>query len=692
LEGVCFRRCFWLAAVLAAWLPCSAFAAPKTHVRLLLSAESARAGDTIWAGLEMDMPPTWHTYWRNGGDAGEPTKIDWDLPPGVSAGEINWPIPSKLSEPAGDTPLVTYVYTNKVVLLTSIVLAKDLHPGPLELKAAAHWMECSDICVFASNSVTATLTIAEEAKPSADATLLEQWRQKVPPRASAGEAGASWDSLRSESNSRPLIIEWKTNAAPADFYPYANTNFDVEGTTRTLPGSADVVRLEKIVKTNETKWPDHVAGILVGKLDSDEPVGVEVDLAIKSPAAMIPPVAPGSLATILLLAFLGGLILNIMPCVLPIIALKILGFVNQSAEIPGRVRNLGLVYGLGVMVSFLILAGLAIGVQHAGGIANWGDAFRHPGFQVALTVLMTLIALNLFGVFEITLSSRAVGAASGLASRHGASGAFFNGVLATVLATPCTAPFLGAALAFAFTQSAVVTLVVFAAAGAGFAFPFVLLCAEPRWLGLLPKPGAWMEKFKVAMGFPMLATAVWLMWLSAKEADEVLWLGLALVILALAAWIWGEFVQRGTRRKGLAAVICVALIAADFGLLVETKPAKDAIVWKLWSPQAVEDAQRAGHPVLVDFTAKSCLTCQVNKRTSLEIARTRAKLRQIGAVTLVGDFTRDDPAIAGELQQFNRGGVPLVLVYSKDPSKPPQTLPVILTPAIVLGALDEAAQ
>jgi thiol:disulfide interchange protein DsbD len=190
----------------------------------------------------------------------------------------------------------------------------------------------------------------------------------------------------------------------------------------------------------------------------------------------------------------------------------------------------------------------------------------------------------------------------------------------------------------------------------------------------------------------MLATAVWLMWLSAKEADEVLWLGLALVILALAAWIWGEFVQRGTRRKGLAAVICVALIAADFGLLVETKPAKDAIVWKLWSPQAVEDAQRAGHPVLVDFTAKSCLTCQVNKRTSLEIARTRAKLRQIGAVTLVGDFTRDDPAIAGELQQFNRGGVPLVLVYSKDPSKPPQTLPVILTPAIVLGALDEAAQ
>jgi thiol:disulfide interchange protein DsbD len=640
----------------------------------------------------MDMPPTWHTYWRNGGDAGEPTKIDWDLPPGVSAGEINWPIPAKLSEPAGDTPIVTYVYTNKVVLLIPIALAKDLHPGPLELKAAAHWMECSDICVFASNSAAARLTIADETKPSADAAVLKQWRQRVPIRASAGEASASWEGLRFESNSRPVVIEWKTSAARADFYPYANSNFDVGGTTMTLQGSAAIARLEKIVKTNKTEWPGRLAGILVGRLDSSEPAAVEVDLAIQAPAAMIPPAAPGSVAAILLLAFVGGLILNVMPCVLPIIALKILGFVKQSAETPGRVRNLGIVYGLGVMASFLILAGLAIGVQHAGGIANWGDAFRHPRFQVGLTVLMTLIALNLFGVFEVTLSSRAAGAASGLASRQGASGAFFNGVLATVLATPCTAPFLGAALAFAFTQSALVTAVVFAAAGAGFAFPFVVLCAEPRWLKLLPKPGAWMERFKVAMGFPMLATAVWLMWLSANGADEVLWLGLFLVILALAAWMWGEFVQRGARRKGLAALICAALVAADFGLLVETKPSSDAIVWNVWSPQAVEEAQRAGHPVLVDFTAKSCLTCQVNKRTSLEIARTRAKLKQIGAVALAGDFTREDPAIARELQRFNRGGVPLVLVYSKDPSRPPERLPVVLTPAIVLGALDQAAQ
>jgi thiol:disulfide interchange protein DsbD len=681
----------WLAAIVAMALPCSAFGPPKTQIRLLLSADAARPGDTIWAGLEMDMPAPWHTYWRNGGDAGDPTKIDWQLPPGVSAGEINWPVPAKSSEAAGDTPIVTYIYTNKVILLTAITLAKDLHPGPVELKAAAHWMECSDICVMASGDASATLAIADQPKPSADASLLEEWRRKIPGRASPGEASASWGNLLSQSNSRPVIIEWKTNAAPADFYPYANTNFDTQNTTTTLSSGPDVVRLQKTISTNTTKWPDHLAGILVGKLDSSTPVAVEVDLPINSPSAKTPSVAPGSLLTILFFAFLGGLILNIMPCVLPIIALKVLGFVKQSAEAPGRVRTLGAIYGLGVIVSFLVLAGLAIGVQHAGGIANWGDAFRNPKFQFALTILMTLIALNLFGVFEITLSSRAAGAASDLASRQGASGAFFNGVLATVLATPCTAPFLGAALAFAFTQSASVIVAVFAAAGVGFAFPFVLLCVQPRWLKLLPKPGAWMEKFKIAMGFPMLATAVWLMWLSAT-GDEILWLALFLVVLAMVAWIWGEFVQRGAQRKGLAAVICLVILAADFGLRLETAPDQSAIQWQPWTPQAVEQAQRDGHPALVDFTAKSCLTCQVNKRTSLEITRTRAKLKQMGAVAFVGDFTREDPGIAAELQQYNRGGVPLVLVYSKEVSKPPEVLPVILTPSIVLDALARAAQ
>ena len=351
---------------------------------------------------------------------------------------------------------------------------------------------------------------------------------------------------------------------------------------------------------------------------------------------------------------------------------------------------MGFIYGFGVLVSFLVLAGLAIGAQRAGGVANWGDSFRIPQVQMALTILVTLISLNLFGVFEVTLSARATGAAGELASRSGYSGAFFNGVLATMLATPCTAPFLGAALAFAFSQPPHIIILVFVAVGVGFAFPFVLLCFQPRWLKLLPKPGVWMERFKTALGFPMLGTAVWLMWLSANGGNDVLWLGLFLVVLALAAWIWGEFVQRALRGKAVAAVLSLALVGADAGLLLQSRPDKEGIPWQAWSPQAVEAAQREGHPVLVDFTAKSCLTCQVNKWSSLEIPRTRNKLAEIGAVALVGDYTREDPAISAELARYHRDGVPLVLVYSKDLSKAPEVLPVILTPATVADALDKA--
>jgi thiol:disulfide interchange protein DsbD len=691
MSPFCPNRLQWIFPLLALALAGPAAAAPKTHVRLLLSADSAPAGKTIWAGLKMEMPASWHVYWRNGGDAGEPVRIKWTLPEGISAGPINWPLPRKEVDQAGDSALVTYVYSDQVVLLTPIRLAAGLRPGPVTLRAAVHWQECSDICVLAEADVQAGLTVADESKPSADAALIELWRKKVPPPAAPDAATAFWESSRFQSNSRPVVIEWKTGAAPADFYPDADTNFSMDGMTETLK-SGGGVRLRKIITKNGAGWPDHISGVLVGKPDSPQPAVVEAVLAIQPPPAAknAAPIAIGALVTMLCFAFLGGLVLNVMPCVLPVIALKILGFVKQSAQAPGRVRDLGLIYGMGVLVSFLILAGLAIGVQRAGGLANWGDAIRNPRLQVALTVLVTLVALNLFGVFEVTLSSHAAGAASELASRQGFSGAFFNGMLATVLSTPCTAPFLGAALAFAFTQPASIIILAFLAAGAGFAFPFVALCAQPRWMGLLPKPGAWMERFKVAMGFPMLATAVWLMWLSAGDESEVLWLGLFLVVLALAAWMWGQFVQRSTRRKGLAAAICLLLLALDYAFVLRGH--KSEILWQAWSPEAVLQAQRAGHPVLVDFTAKSCLTCQLNKASSLEIDRTRVKLKELDAVALVGDYTRENPAIGRELRRYDRAGVPLVLVYSKDASQPPAILPTVLTPSIVLDALEKAGR
>ena len=687
----------------------AALADGKTQIHLLLSADTARPGDTIWAGLQMDMPPGWHTYWRNGGDAGQATEIKWTLPAGITAGDIQWPVPVKETDGTGTDALITYVYTNKVVLLVPLTLDKSLRPGPLTLTASAKWMECADICVFGGGDATASLTIGDDTRESFDNGTIEDWRRRLPQPDAASLASASWEIAATAEKTRALIIDWKTNAAPADFYPYVNTNFDVQGATGTVPTQPGTIRLRKIIKKGEGDWPKQIDGILVGKTDSSARFGMEEHLAIQATAAV--PAATetataaetqtGSLTVMLCLAFVGGLILNVMPCVLPVIALKVLGFVNQSKEEPRHVRALGAVYGVGVLVSFFVLALLAIGAQRAGGVANWGDLFRHSQFQIILTALMTLIALNLFGVFEITLSGRALGAASELSGKAGYAGAFFNGVLATLLATPCTAPFLGVALAFAFTQPPLVTILVFLAAGLGLAFPFVIICWNPALLKVLPKPGAWMEKFKNAMGFPMLATAVWLMWVSSSKEDDTLWIGLFLVVLSLAAWVWGQFVQRGSTGRWFAMAFCLLLLGADYEVILEgelqwRKPPESrttGIDWQTWSPEAVEAAQRAGHPVFVDFTAKSCLTCKLNLASAIEIDRTRAKLKEIGAVALKADDTLDDPAIARELLRYHRAGVPLVLVYSKHVGEKPQVLPTFpLTPGDVLAALDKAAK
>jgi thiol:disulfide interchange protein DsbD len=411
------------------------------------------------------------------------------------------------------------------------------------------------------------------------------------------------------------------------------------------------------------------------------------------------------------LAFIGGLILNVMPCILPVIALKILGFVQQSKEAPARVRRLGVMYAFGVLVSFLVLAGAVIGVQQAGGGASWGMQMQNPFFRLALLGIVTLVALNLFGVFEVTLAGGAMGAAAGLAAKEGGAGAFFNGVLATALATPCTAPFLTVALGFAFTQSPVVIVLMFAATAFGLALPYVLLSWHPAWLRFLPKPGAWMQQFKVAMGFPMLATAVWLFDLCAPTYGDggVLWLGLLLAVLALAAWVWGEFVQHGTKRRGLAGGVAVALVVFGYAYILEGQlnwrhPAAASaasgvvqnrpggIAWQPWSVETVNQLRAEGRPVLVDFTARWCLTCKANEKFALDVPSVRAKLKDTGAVALRADYTNPDPRITAELKRHDRAGVPLVLVFPKEAGRPAIVLPATLTPDIVLDALAEAAK
>jgi thiol:disulfide interchange protein len=690
-------------------------AAPESHTKvdLLLPVETARAGDTVLAGVRLRMDPKWHTYWRSPGDAGGATEIEWQLPSGVTAGDIQWPAPERYNAEG----LTTFVYHDEVVLLVPLKLDSSLAPGPIELKAKVSWLECEELCLPGKTDVSATLNIGDASKPSAQVALLDAAQKLIP--ATTGPAGlmADWESPAVEQK-RFLLFEWPSNGATdPDFFPYASDDYEVSFTPEKLPVdvSRNAFRLE--VKSTSGKWPAAIRGVIVQTLNGTRQA-FEVALTpgatqTKSRGAtgVTTPTAeqPTSAAKFLVFALLGGLILNLMPCVLPILSLKVLHIVNQRGAPASHARKHALVYLLGVLVSFWVLAGLVM----AGRLASWGEQFQDPRFVVVMTVLMTLVGLNLFGVFEVILPGAAASKASELTAKEGVSGSFFTGALSVVLGASCVAPLLAGAIGWAITQTPFVIFVAFSLIGVGLALPFVLLSFFPALQIMLPKPGAWMEKFKIAMGFPMLATAAWLL---SQTADHFgsrgpLWVGLFLVLLGLAAWIFGEFHQRGRRARGTSLLIALVILGGGYVWALEREldwrnPPTDApgaatsnhnssangIAWQPWSSDAVAKARAEGRPVLVDFTANWCLTCQLNKKTSLEIDSVRKKLKEINAVALLGDYTRKNPDITEELKRFKQAGVPLVLVYPKDATKPPQILPTLLTPEIVLNALDEAAR
>jgi thiol:disulfide interchange protein DsbD len=721
-NGFLALACFCLLG----WFTPTAGAA-ATKVDLLLDKDAAKPGDTVLAGVRLTMAPRWHTYWRNGGDVGFPTKIAWELPPGVTAGEIQWPVPGKYFA----NSLTSYEYARETVLLVPLKLAPSAPSGSHELTAKVSWLECETggSCVPAKSTVTVKLQVATEAKRSTSAAQFTEWQKLIPTQKPDLIATARWESPAGTNDSRPLLIEWSASTLKPDFFPYAGEGFEVAGPTEVVSNAGGKVALRKQVKKSEGDWPKQLLGLLVERADEPHAIGYEVNLVLRdgTPAAApavvgkqtavpspAPPATQGevtSFAHALLLAFLGGLILNIMPCVLPVIALKIFGFVNQAKESPARVRMLGMVYCLGVLASFVVLAGVVIGVQQAGKSASWGMQFQNPVFLVSMTTLVTLVALNLFGLFEVSLGSGPMTSASELAGKEGPTGAFFNGVLATALATPCTAPLLAPALGFAFAQPPLPILLLFLAIGAGLALPYLLLTFQPAWLKFLPKPGNWMVHFKHAMGFPMLATAIWLLWVSTRVfgRDGALWLGLFLVVLSLAVWVWGEFVQRGGERRGLAMGLSLLLAGGAYGYALEgqlhwrnpAKPAEagaiaksspEGIDWQPWSLEAVTKARAEGRVVLVDFTADWCFTCKANLKSSLEIPATQKRLKELNAVALLADNTLESPAIVSELKKFGRAGVPMVLVYPRDPKAEPMLLPTLLTPSIVSEALDKAAK
>jgi len=704
-----------LTAALVAVAATNAFAA-NTQARLVLAQETAKPGDTVLAGIHLHMNPGWHTYWKNSGQSGLPTEIDWQLPAGVTAEAVQWPVPKKVPE----KELTTYVHEDDAVLLVPLKLSKDLPLGALQLKAKVDWLECKTECIKEQGMVERTITLGSESKASKDAPLLEKWRAKLPKPADSVSPVAWWSQTAS-GNSRSLVIEWTGSGtvSAADFYPESAENFEVDPATEKLSAAQGKVRLRAMVKKSSGDWPKKVAGLLIEQSGNEQRAyAAELSVAESGPSIVSQPglatatTSDGNtppLWRMFLYALLGGLLLNVMPCVLPVIALKILGFVSEAKNEPARVRKLGLIYTAGVLSSFLVLALIVVALQTAGKGAGWGFQFGNPYFLVAMTTLVTLIALNLFGVFEITLGSGTLTAANTLASKQGAAGAFFNGLLATVLATSCSAPFLGAAIGFAFALSKpAITVLILLTVGAGLALPYLLLSYQPAWLRLLPKPGPWMDRFKVAMGFPMVAVAAWLCSvLAASYGDRAWWMVMFLVFVAVAAWIYGEFVQRVRKHPLVAGLFAVGLLMIGYFYALENKlawrqPITDTagepggskvaprgLAWQPWSPEAVAEARAAGRPVVVDFTAKWCPTCNTIVKPTFENAAVQRKLKEINAVPLLADYTRFPENITAELKRFKRAAVPLVLVYPRNPEQPPMVFDLI-TPNSILDALTRA--
>jgi len=430
-----------------------------------------------------------------------------------------------------------------------------------------------------------------------------------------------------------------------------------------------------------------------GQIPADPDYHPARSTAVVSSSGPSPPATQGPSITFwgaLLASFLGGMILNIMPCVLPVIAIKILGFVKQGGEDPRRVRSLGLLFGLGVLVSFWVFAGFVVSLRTAGELVGWGFQFQSPWFILIMSLAVTILALNFFGLFEFQLGSATTTTAGQFASREGGFGAFMSGVLATVLATPCTAPFMGTALGFAFSQPPLQSFAIFTALGLGLGLPYVLLAWYPRLLRWLPKPGPWMLRFKQAMGFPMLATALWLaVWnLKSYGGNAIFAVSIWLLLAAFAVWLIS------LARKGHLAWIGLAVILFLFGARWQVIPAFTAhetlISWQPWSKAALESALKTSQPIFVDFTADWCFNCQVNKKTSLEIESVAQRFKEARIIAFLADNTRTNKEITAALDALKEPGVPTNVFYPVDRGRAPIILPKVLTPQIVLDGLDQA--
>ena len=663
------------------------------EVEIVPAVTSVQPGQPFEVALRLAHDPHWHSYWINAG-TGYPTRIKWTLPPGWQAGDIQWPVPHALTDSSGT--ITGNGYDGEVFLLVALTPPATIQAGEATtLKAFVEWLMCRDVCKPGEAALELTLPV-DNGPPAPH----PRWGPKLAAaRGQLPQPPEGWQ-LSATRTTKAVTLSARPPAGvafkPGDFRFFADDGLIAYDRPQPVAEQGGVFVFTLPVDDSGPANAPRLSGVLA--LQRGAVSGIRVDVPFGDAATAQNPKlqtpnskAVSGLAGTLVLAFLGGLILNLMPCVFPVLGIKILGFVHQAGADRRKVTLHGLAFALGVLLSFWALSVGLLVLRASGRELGWGFQLQEPGFVFALAVFLLIFALNLSGLFEIGLSATGVGA--DLQMKSGYSGSFFTGALATVVATPCSAPFLAPALGAAFSPafSAAESFMLFTAIAVGLALPYLVLSLFPQAVDLLPSPGAWMETFKQLMSFPLYATVGWLVWVLAgqtKEDDHALLLIVfGLVLAAMAAWVYGRWTQHGgsagRRRFGLA--VAAALLVAGVAIGFPGKPSKD-IVWEPWSRETVARLHAEGKTLYVDFTARWCWTCQSNKAVVFSSAKVRAALRQHGVVLLRADWTNRDPRITEELARFNRSAVPMDLIYVPARTEP-IILPEVLTPATVLDAL-----
>ncbi len=674
----------------------------NVRAELLSDVATVKPGEPFWVALRQTIRPKWHTYWKNPGESGLPTEIAWQLPAGAKADPIVWPAPI-LFNIGG---VINYGFKDEATLLVRITPPADL-AGPFKLAADANWLVCEDVCIPEEGKFELTLPSGPVVTPSPAATqaVFDKARRALPvPSPWPARYGAA-------TGAEPtLLVEAKGLKAdsvsdiyffPAEWGPIASM------AKQDAKVGADGIRIPLKRGDAKTGLPATLAGTLVlTEKNADGPVRQAFDISARlDPAvasAMSLAGAVGgediSLLQALLFALVGGLILNLMPCVFPVLAMKAAAFARLAGHDRREMRRDGLAYTAGVLASFAAMAAIVVSIRASVGDVSWGFQFQSPVFSVLIAYLFFVVGLNLSGVFEV--GNRLAGVGQGLVSRGGTTGAFFTGVLAVIVATPCTAPFMAAALGFALVQPAAITFAVLLALGLGLALPYLVLSLTPALQRLMPRPGPWMDRLRQFLAFPMYASAVWMIWVLTQQtgADGVLYALGGMVLIAFAIWLlrFGSTATAGTWvRRGLAAV--AVLIAFAVAIKLDDGPATAASAsgqkagvnfdgWERFSRARMAEAVAAGKPVFVDFTAAWCITCLVNERVALETPAVRKAFEQAGVVKLKGDWTNRDDEITGVLKEVGRAGVPLYLFWVPGADKP-RILPQVLTESLILSEL-----